>query len=185
MNDNLKNEKIDADTGKEELSEGTFRRSPAASEDVPEGLSFLPADVCLNQLKRALADYSNLQKNVAKEREQMTRFAVAEVALKFIDVYEHFKRALQHTPTDLNPVAQNWCVGVQAIRDLFAQVLQQLGITEIKTLQQQFDPTTMEAMGEKESDAPAGTVVEEISGGYRLGDKILKPAQVVTSKNNN
>lgn len=173
--------------GVEEMSSETSSVAAGGLRNVPTDNSSTPnqLEICTNQLKRALADYANLQKSISKEREQIGKFAVAEVALKFIDVYEHFKRALQHTPTDLNPVAQNWCVGVQAIRDLFVQALQQLGITEIKTAQQQFDPTTMEAVGEKESELPAGTVLEEISGGYRLGDKILKPAQVITSKNNN
>jgi len=122
----------------------------------------IPVDKAAEYLagwQRAQADYANLQREVTAQRIEMGKHATAEVVLSFLPVYDYFKRALAHTPPDAeqSPAIKNWFAGTAHIAQMFKMTLAQFGVEEI------------------------GTVAEEIEGGYKMGDKILKPAKVVVA----
>lgn len=134
--------------------------------------------------KRAQADYTNLQKEVAVQRAEMGKHATAEVVLGFLPVYDYFKRALAHQPPESEQSAsvKNWFVGTGHIAGMFKMTLSQFGVDEIDVKGKQFDPHTMDAVSEEAREGvQAGTVIEEIEGGYKMGDKILKAAKVIVS----
>jgi len=135
--------------------------------------------------KRAQADYTNLQKEVAVQRAEMGKHATAEVVLGFLPVYDYFKRALAHQPPESEQSAsvKNWFIGTQHIAGMFKMTLSQFGVDELEVKGKQFDPHSMDAINEevREGIAP-GTVIEEIEGGYKMGNKILKPAKVIVAK---
>lgn len=135
--------------------------------------------------KRAQADYTNLQKEVAVQRAEMGKHATAEVVLGFLPVYDYFKRALAHQPLESEQSAsvKNWFIGTQHIAGMFKMTLSQFGVDELEVKGKPFDPHSMDAINEevREGVAP-GTVIEEIEGGYKMGDKILKASKVIVAK---
>lgn len=139
----------------------------------------------MNGWKRAQADYANLQREVGREREAMGKFAAAEAVGQFLPIYDYFKHALRQQPSESEQSAavKNWFQGASHIATLFKQTLKQFGVEEIETIGQVFDPKVMEAVKEIETaDSPPGTVVEEIEGGYRQGERIIKPAKVIVNQ---
>lgn len=138
----------------------------------------------LNNWKRALADYDNLKRETAKEKAEMVKFAQAMSAMNFIEVYDNYKKALEHKPnaTDGKSVEQ-WFAGVEHIKKQFVETLKQLGIEEIKTVGEKFDPAWHEAVGEEAVDGrDDGEILKEVEGGYKMGEKVIKAAKVIVNK---
>lgn len=154
--------------------------------------STVKAGEYLNNWKRALADYDNLKKEVAKEREEIGRFAQAMAAMRFVEVYENLKKAFRvdnmNVPTaveaakDTNEQWEAWKQGIEHIIKQFVDVLKQMGIEEIKTVGEKFNPVWHEAVGEETAEgSEAGTIVREVEGGYKMGEKVLKAAKVIVT----
>lgn len=142
------------------------------------------AEEYLNNWKRALADYDNLKRETAKEKAEMVKFAQAMSAMNFIGVYDNYKKALAHKPdaADSKSVEQ-WFIGVEHIKKQFVEILKQLGIEEIKTVGEKFDPAMHEAVGEEAVDGgDVGKILKEVEGGYKMGEKVIKAAKVIVSK---
>lgn len=158
----------------------------------------------LNNWKRALADYDNLKKETAKEREEMGKFAMGMAAMSFLEVFENYKKAMGHQPDldmtkeikeikeiteiedkvlpKLKEVGQ-WLEGVGHIKNQFADVLKQMGVEEIKTVGEKFNPAFHEAVGEEKIEGKeAGMIVREVEGGYKMGERTVKAAKVIVSK---
>jgi molecular chaperone GrpE len=131
--------------------------------------------------QRAQADYVNLQKEVAADRMRMGAFATAQAVQNFLPVYDYFKRAMAHVPTEeQSPAWKQWMVGTMHIANLFKTTLTQLGVTEMETVGAPFDPAKMEAVKEEYKEGvAAGTVIAEVEGGYEMNQKIIKAARVI------
>jgi len=120
-----------------------------------------------NQLKRALADYQNLEKRVQEERKEWIKAANKEILLRLLPVLDTLMLASKHSE-DKN---------IQVSVAQFLDILKSEGVERIKTEGQEFDPALMEAV--TTAPGPEGKVVDEIRAGYRLYDKILRVAQVI------
>jgi len=136
----------------------------------------------VNQSLRALADYQNLQKEVAKERETMAQYATLRVVERFLPVFDNFNVALSHMPKTDDKTVLNWAVGVGFIQKQLEETLASIGLQPIKTEGQKFDATRHEAVGEEESDKPPGTILKEVQTGYEIGGKTARPAKVIIAK---
>ena len=138
----------------------------------------------LHNWKRALADYDNLKRETVKEKAEMVKFAQAMSAMNFIEVYENYKKALAHKPNAVDSKSvEQWFVGVEHIKKQFVETLKQLGIEEIKTVGEKFDPAEHEAVGEEAVEGKnAGEIIREIEGGYKMGEKAIKAAKVIVCK---
>ncbi|EKD43485.1 MAG: GrpE protein(hsp-70 cofactor) [uncultured bacterium] len=78
---------------------------------------------------------------------------------------------------------KSWTDGIGYIMKQFGDVLKNHGIEEIKTVGEKFDPTIHESVGEEEmEEKESGMIVREVSGGYKMGDKIVKVARVIIAK---
>lgn len=142
------------------------------------------ADEYLAGWRRAQADYVNLQREVTAQRIEMGKHATVEVVLSFLPVYDYFKRALQHVPPEAeqSPTVKNWFAGTQHIAGMFKMTLSQFGVEELDVRGKPFDPHMMDAVKEEVREgAEVGTVIDEVEGGYRMGEKILKAAKVVVA----
>lgn len=131
----------------------------------------------LNLAQRAQADLVNYRRRVEQERGESFQAGKAEVALTLLPVLDDFDRALQARPSDL---AQNdWAQGIDLIARKLRAALESRGISRIDALGKEFDPWQHEAVMQGPS-APEeeGKVVEVFREGYKLGDKVLRPAQV-------
>jgi len=124
--------------------------------------------------QRAQADYQNLEKEVAKSKKNIVKFANADLLSEVLPIYDNLKLALEHIPQDER--RQEWVIGIQHIKNQFQQFLQKSGIEEINTKDKQFDPEIHEAV---ESKGKGNTIIKEIKTGYKLHDKVLYPAKVI------
>jgi len=133
--------------------------------------------------QRALADYRNLQKETAAMRSQWAQMSEENILQNFIPVYENFKLAFRLQTPDFSPEQQKWADGINYIMKQFGDVLKSYNVQEIKTMGEKFDPRWHEAISEEEAEGQeVGIVLKELEGGYKRGDKVIKPARVIISK---
>ena len=125
-----------------------------------------------HQYKRALADYHNLLKQTAKDREEFVKYALSDFLSDLLPVYDHLKMSLQGLSEEESKNA--WAEGVRHVLKQFKEVLGARGIEEIKTVGEKFDHNTMEAI-----DGAGETVRQEIMPGYKLNGKVIRPAKVI------
>ena len=126
-----------------------------------------------NQLKRALADYQNLEKRIAEEKASWIKLANKTLLLKLLPGLDSLLLAQKHTEDE----------GIKLSVKHFLDILEGEGVLRIETLDKDFDPNLMEAVST--ASGQEGKVVEEVRSGYTLNGQILRPAQVVVGKANN
>lgn len=138
-----------------------------------------------NQLKRAVADYQNLEKRVAEGRSEMNSWAVTNLMQRIAQVMHYFDQAFKGVSEEEKQ--SSWFKGVQMANLQLAQVLQSEGLEEIKAdpgsppgTGSQFDPALHEAVDTR--DGEDGKILEVVEKGYKLNGKILKPARVIVGK---
>jgi len=119
-----------------------------------------------NKLKRALADYDNLEKRIEREKKDFLLFFSAQLIRKILVVMDDLERCQNHLGND----------GLSLIIQKFQQLLKEEGVVEIQAVGQEFDPELMEAI--ETVDGPKGKVVEVSLKGYLLNGKVLRPAKV-------
>ena len=120
-----------------------------------------------NQLKRALADYQNLEKRIASEKSGWIKLVNKDLLLRLIPGLDSLLLAYKHTKDE----------GVKLSIKHFLDILEQEGVKKIETAGKDFDPNLMEAVTTRDGDS--GKVVEELKAGYTLNDTVLRPAQVI------
>ncbi|MFA5076711.1 MAG: nucleotide exchange factor GrpE [Patescibacteria group bacterium] len=130
---------------------------------------------------RAVADYQNLKKDTAKDKENWIKFANAGLIMELLPILNHFKEAIKHVPETEKET--DWVVGIFHIKKQLEDFLGQLGITEIKTIGEKFNPEFHEAISQKEVEGKEpDEIVEEVLPGYLMHDKVIEPAKVIVSK---
>lgn len=132
--------------------------------------------------KRALADYQNLLKETAKERESMAQYATLRVVERFLPVFDNFNTALAHMPKTDDKTVLNWALGVGFIKKQLEETLASIGLQLIRTEGLPFDAGKHEAVGEEESDKPHGTILKEVQAGYEINGKVVRPSKVIIAK---
>jgi len=136
-------------------------------------------DQLLDRLARLQAEFENARKRGEREKIANRDYAVGNVVEKFLPVLDHFEMALKATGS-----ADQLRSGVELIVKQMEDVLRQLGVTEIPATGVEFDPRQHEALGSVERhDLPDQHVAEEIRRGYKLRDRMLRPALVRVASN--
>ena len=135
-----------------------------------------------NQLARRQADFENYRKRVERERTETYNRVVADVAAKLLPVVDNLKRALDaeaSVEAAESDEFRHFLSGVDLISKQLAGVLEALGVKPIAAVGEQFDPHIHEAVvTEPTDDYAPDTVMQELVTGYRLGDKLIRPALV-------
>jgi molecular chaperone GrpE len=130
---------------------------------------------------RVLAELDNYRKRVEKEVADRKKFAIVEFFMKVIPVLDSFDRAM--SGVELNNDFENFYKGVEIIHRQLREALRSLGLVEFSGLNETFDPSRHEAVATVETDdKPENTVIEEISKGYMIDNRVIKPAKVFVSK---
>lgn len=130
-----------------------------------------------DQLKRAVADYQNLEKRIAEGRSELSSWATTELIKKMLPVLDHLDKALSGaSDTDKQ---SGWFKGVEMAVKQFKEVLKGEGLDEISDVGQ-FNPILHEAVDMKEGEKEM--ILETVAKGYKIGDKVLRPSQVVVGK---
>ena len=161
----------------EEGCEDGVCKMPAKPTDLEKKL-----EEATNQSLRALADYQNHQKEVARERAEMGQYAPLRVVERFLPVFDNFNVAMSHMPQSEDKAVVNWAVGVGFIQKQLEQALRDLGLTPIKTVGEKFDAARHEAVGEEESEKGHGTILKEVQAGYEILGKTVRPSKVIIAK---
>ncbi len=129
--------------------------------------------------KRALADYDNLQKDLAREKESTRLYLIEELADKLIPITDHFTQAMKHVPEG----AEGWLDGIKMIKKQMMGVLESFECYPIDPVRKKFDPNEHEALGtEKRKDSDDEIVLEVVERGWKLGQKVIRPAKVIINK---
>jgi molecular chaperone GrpE len=135
-------------------------------------------DEYLEHLKRVAADFENYRKRAARDQESLVARAAERLVRELLPVLDDLERALQaaeqHEEAELEE-------GVRLVHRQLASALRKEGLEEIPT-DGKFDPHLHEALLAQPAEAEEGTVVEVLQKGYRLGDRVLRPARVVVAE---
>lgn len=124
------------------------------------------------RLKRALADYHNLSKNIVREKADIVKYSLEGFFLEILPIFQHLQMAIKSL--DVEEQKNPWVEGVRHVIKQFQEVFKNNGLEEIKVVGEKFDYNLMEAI---EGD---GEIVEkEVSPGYKLKGKVIMPARVV------
>ncbi len=128
---------------------------------------------------RAAAELENFRKRTVKMRADTRDETLRDVLAQIAPLLDNMRRALGQDVADGEAFKQ----GVELIFTQFQDILKGYGVEEIEAVGQPFDPNVHEAMLEVESqDQPAGIVIEEMEKGYKLRERVMRPARVVVSK---
>lgn len=135
-----------------------------------------------DQIARLQADFENYRKRVERERSETYNRVVADLAAKLLPVLDNLKRALDAEATVESAESdefRHFLSGVDLIYKQLNGVLEALGVKPIAAVGEQFNPHIHEAVvTEATDDYEPDTVMQEIVAGYRLGDKLIRPALV-------
>lgn len=131
--------------------------------------------------QRARAEFANYKKRVARDQEDSRMRIAADTLTKYLGVIDDLERALKERPDDGEAAA--WAEGIELIYRKMFGVLETEGVEVINAEGEHFDPTLHEAISHDESeDHEEGDVIEVVQPGYRLGERVLRPAMVRVAK---
>ena len=131
------------------------------------------------RLLRLIAEYDNFRKRALRDKDEARQFANQNLIEKQIPILDNFEMALA-AAEDADSAIRD---GVQMIYDQFLSVLKDAGVEPIDAVGEPFDPNFHEAISQQEdSEASEGTVLEQVQRGYRLNERLVRPARVVVAK---
>ena len=129
----------------------------------------------LDNWRRAEADFENYKKRVEQERAESARFASMALIINILPVLDDLDRAIKSIPEKLAHLT--WTDGIRLIQRKLQATLEAQGVTEIKALGENFDPSIHEAVGQTTGED--GKVIEEAQRGYKLHGRVIRPAIVI------
>lgn len=167
----------------------TAAEQPLSEENLRELLSqAAKADEYRDQLLRTAADLDNYKKRAAREKQEAIKFANESLLAKLIPVLDNFDMALAAVSSAQGETAQTASTdslqqGVSMIQQQLRQALADAGLEEINATGQPFDPNYHEAVSQQESaEVPEGHVLQQLRKGFKLRERLLRPATVIVAK---
>jgi molecular chaperone GrpE len=177
INDRRASSRPEADEGAEIGAEETQQQS-----DKPLAAQLAEAEekaqAYLASWQRSAADFQNYKRRVEQERDDLSRLANATLIINLLPLMDDLERALDNV--DARLAGLTWLDGIRLIHRKFEALLEMSGVTPIAADGERFDPNVHEAVmfGEGEE----GKVINVVQKGYKLGDRVLRPAMVVVGQ---
>ncbi len=183
----------DQEQSAEEVKEETASESETAAEEKDEApaeddlearaqAAEQKCDEYYDRLLRASAEFDNYKKRTTREMRDVVRYANEKLFKELINVVDNLERAIASAEQDGkedDPLLQ----GVRLTLSEVEKIMERHNVAPINALGEAFDPNFHQAMMQEESaDHPANTVISEMQKGYKLHDRLLRPAMVVVSK---
>jgi molecular chaperone GrpE len=151
--------------------------APALADEIVELRK--ERDGLQDRLLRQAAEFDNYRKRIDRERRESSEFAAADVLQDIIPILDDFERALKVDAPGSEPYRQ----GLEIIHRALMDLLKKRGVTVIDAVGTDFDPHIHQAVSyEHAPDTREGKVIAEFARGYRLGDRLLRPAMVKVAK---
>jgi molecular chaperone GrpE len=148
-------------------------------ETVPRGQAATTVEAELAQWKdtalRARADLDNFRKRMAQESADARRYANASLLEELLPVLDNFQFGLQAAEADAG--AKNLLIGLNMVAGQLQNFLREQGVEEVLAVGKPFDPNVHEAVGQESNDQ----VISQVRRGYKLRDRLLRPATVIVS----
>ncbi|KAB2647753.1 MAG: nucleotide exchange factor GrpE [Verrucomicrobia bacterium] len=176
----------------------TTTESPAIAEETPalapsetlsaEAIEELKtraakADEHWERLLRTTADFDNFKKRAAREKQDALRYATESLISKIIPVLDNFEMALTAAQNSSTEGLKSLQDGVTMIQSQLKSALSDSGLEEVDATGKPFDPNIHEAVSQQESDdVPEGHVMQQLRKGYKIRERLLRPATVVVAK---
>ena len=132
-----------------------------------------------DRLLRQAAEFDNYRKRIDRERRESAQFAAVDFVQDLLPVIDDFERALQIEA----PGADSYRQGLEIIHRALMDMLRKRGVTPIEAVGTTFDPQVHQAVAYEDApDRRDGEVMEQFTRGYRLGDRLIRPAMVKVAK---
>jgi len=156
---------------------------PVSEEELHELMDkAAKADHFQEQWLRTAADLDNFRKRAARERQDAIRFANEALLEKLLPILDNFEMALAAASAP-NTTVQSMQAGVSMIQQQLKATMLEAGLEEVDAAGKPFDPNLHAAISQQETaDAPEGQVVQQVRKGYKLRDRLLRPASVIVAK---
>jgi molecular chaperone GrpE len=164
------------DPAREQLDEVEAEKSDPV-EDGRLAAAEAKAEEHLNDLKRLAAEFENYKKRTAREQASLSARATERLVKELLPIVDDLERALEAAEEHEEAKLEE---GVRLVHRQLASALEREGLAEIET-NGRFDPHVHEALLSQPSEADEGSVIEVLQKGYRLGDRVLRPARVVVA----
>ena len=134
----------------------------------------------LDALRRSQADFINYKRRSLQEQQDARVSAEAAVIEHLLPVLDDLGRALDSAPAEF--ADSPWVEGIFLVRRRLFSTLESMGVRQIGSVGEAFDPNIHDAlMTQSGSGSPMGTIVQVTRSGYALGDRIIRPAQVIVA----
>ena len=139
-----------------------------------------------DKLLRSLAENDNLRKRHDKEIEDNSKYAIKNLSLSLLNVADNLQRALESIPNSEasgldDNVIKNLVIGIKAVEKELIDSLEKHGVKRFDSINQKFNPEIHQAVSKVQNEKADGTIVEEMQKGFKIGDRLLRPAMVVVS----
>jgi len=155
--------------------------TPSAEELDPMETLRAERDRMREQLLRTAADFENFRKRSRRDMQERERRVREDTLREILPVIDNLERAVV-TSEDASEV-QTVIDGVRMVLKLFEDTGERLGLTRVPTVGERFDPNLHDALQQLEqTDVEPGTIVAELVPGYRIGERLLRPAMVVVAR---
>ena len=165
------------------LTEAETEAESEEMETPPDELEKAKSEAAeyLDGWQRARAEFANYKKRVERETEEARQRITAELILNYLGIMDDLERALENAPE--NEGIQEWVSGIELIYHKFAAILEAEGVETIEAENERFDPNLHEAISYEDSqDLEGGSIIAVTQRGYKLGDRIIRPAMVRVAK---
>jgi molecular chaperone GrpE len=172
----------DTAPGQEEAVVGDEQQSAAFKEEYQQLEKDLEqtrqqATQNLEGWQRERAEFSNYKRRIEREQAQMAQNITAEVIRKYLVIIDDLERALKARPKEGEGAA--WAQGIELIYRKLQNVLEAEGVIRIPAETEMFNPNIHEAISHEESpDHESGDIIEVVQQGYKIGERIIRPALV-------
>ena len=167
-----------AEPSREQASNAAARAQDESSPSEPEELRS-ERDALLARLARNQAEFENIRKRMEREQQAFRVVALSDALRSLLPTLDSLERALQSPAHHLEEFRR----GLDLIRQQLDDALRKLGLRRIPTAGEPFDPQLHEAVGLVETPGNADNrIVQEVQGGYKLGDRLLRPARVLVAR---
>lgn len=133
-----------------------------------------------DQWLRSVAEFKNYKRRTETERADMIKKAGSSVLLKLLPVVDDFERAADNVPEEI--ANHPWWSGTHLIGQKLQTLLESEGVTPIEAVGEEFDPNIHEAVMYEEAEGQDNKVIAELQKGYRLHERVLRPAMVKVGK---
>ena len=187
MNEHRKSEKKEDNLvkGKKTVYKNTQKKEKNSQDLLVDELKIKLKDV-EDKLLRSLADNDNLRKRHDKEIEDNSKYAIKNLSYSLLNVADNLERALKSIPNNDtegldNNVIKNLVIGIKAVEKELIDSLEKHGVSKFESVNQKFNPEIHQAVSKVHNEKPEGLIVEEMQKGFKIGERLLRPAMVVVS----